>query len=148
MLVHHDKVRLKIEELAVERQVVAVVLECGGVLQIAHVLGEDRLAVSQQAEGVLQLAPHREDSASVGKLRMQPNGLRCITAGPTQKARGAVDQAQHRVVKAIDDVAVMQQKGISDTVQAFSCLIVAGALGLLAAVARGEHDGAFHRLHQ
>ena len=48
------------EELGVERQVLAVVVESFGVLQIALVLRKDRLAVLDQAERRLEFSAHRE----------------------------------------------------------------------------------------
>ena len=50
MPVGNKRARRMIEELGVERQVLAVIVEGLGVLQIALMLRKDRLAVLDQAE--------------------------------------------------------------------------------------------------
>jgi len=53
---------------------VAIVVEGGGIFQIADVLRQDRLAILQQAERRLQLAADGEQVRRIGKAPWQRDG--------------------------------------------------------------------------
>ena len=60
MPVNGDDLRRVLEQVAVEGQVVSHVVSGRRVLQVAHVLAEDRLAILDQAEAVLEFAAERQ----------------------------------------------------------------------------------------
>ena len=56
-----------IEQHPVKREVLAIIVKGSGVLEIAVMLGQDRLAVLDQAKRLLQLAAHGQHSGAVSK---------------------------------------------------------------------------------
>ena len=85
MNVGDERDRLVMKELGVERQVLAVVVESLGVLQIALMLRKDRLAVLDETEGRLELAAHRQKLGRRLESRRQREGGRRKSARPPQE---------------------------------------------------------------
>jgi hypothetical protein len=124
-------------------------LVCGaGILQVAQMLGEDGLAGTQQAEGVLELAPHGQDGRCGLEAGRQGDGRGGQAPCPPQGLGRPVHEPHHRIIHPIEDVAVVEQQHIRQPGQALAGLVVGDALGLLAAVAAGHDQGPIPILEQ
>ena len=129
-----------VEQLAVEREAAAVLGECRSVLKVAHVLGQDRLTILDQAEGVLQLAAQGQNRRGRRKPLRQRERRRCIAARSPQHAWLGGQDPSHRVIGAIYDVAVVEQSVIGDPGELPPGLVIGSALRLLGKIAAGQHD--------
>ena len=98
--VHIDRDRLRhvIVQRQIKREGLLVVRESGRVLQVANVLGEDRLPVFQQAESAFEFPSNREQRAGVLETRGKFDRRRCITAGAADEARLAKHDPHHGIV--------------------------------------------------
>jgi hypothetical protein len=140
MPINREDVRFVVEQLAVEREAAAVLDKGYDLLEIAQVLRKDRLPILEEAEGILELAAHRQNRRSCSEALRQRNRRRCITARPPQHAGFPADHPGHGVVDAIDDVAVVEQPIIGDPCELQPRLVIADALRLVGEIAARQHD--------
>ena len=139
MAVDRDQLRRMLVELSVEREVVGDVVGRRRVLQVAHVLAEDRLTVLDQAEGVLELAAEGQNLPVFGETHGQRNRRRRIAPRPAQQARPAQVDAQDRIVDPAGDFPIVHQGEVGDLGQLCAGLVVGDALRPARDVAAG-HD--------
>ena len=132
------------EKLGVERQILAVVVESLDVLQIALMLRKDGLAVLDETKGRLELSAHCEKFGRRLEARRQRNGRRREAARAPQEPHPAGHHARDRVVDAIGDFAVMQQRIGCDFAEPCARRAIVDDLRLLGDVAAGHHDRALH----
>ena len=148
MCVDRDAFRLMIEQLLIECQVVLVVRVGRGVFEITDVLRQNRPAILHPTKGVLQFSAHRQDLPDLFEPRWQLDRFGRVTAGTAQEARLFIHDAYHRIVEAVDDVAVVQQVIIGDAFEAAPGVPVIGHLRFVAAITRGHDHRTLHLTHQ
>ena len=144
MPIGDEGARRVVEELSVERQILAVVVESFDVLEIALMLREDSLAVLDETEGRLELSTHREKFGRRLEPRRQRNGRRRKAPRATQYPRSVGHHERHRVVDAIGDLAVMHQRVSCDIAEPRARRVIVDDLRLLGDVAAGHHHWALH----
>ncbi len=144
MLVDHDPFRIVAKELAIEVQVLLIVCERRRALEVADVLREDRLAVLHEAEGALQLCPQRDRGARGFEPGGQIERRGGVAPGAPQRPRRARHHSHHRVVGAMQNVAVVKEQVRRDAGQPRRRFFVARARGLVPQVSRSQHDRRFH----
>ncbi|KAF5054784.1 hypothetical protein DSECCO2_384550 [anaerobic digester metagenome] len=108
------------------------------VLEVADVLRDEGLLALRQAEGVLEQGARAEDD---GPVLGQVHGRRGEAARPADELGRVAHGADHGVVAADEDVAVVQEEGVGDGPEPAQGLAVAQADGLGAHVARGHDQG-------
>src|SRR5262245_31241404 len=81
------------------------------VIEIAQVLRKDGLTVLRQTNGALLRPPNREHRRSA---HGQKDGLGNESASTAHRTSLPGDDADHRVVGARMDLAVVQEKGVGD----------------------------------
>src|SRR5271165_3532663 len=114
MTVHDDRQWLVIEQPAIEPEILTVIVERRRLFQIAQVLGEDRLAVLDEAKDGLELAAHRQSLRRSFKTRGKWDGRWREAASPAQHPDCAVNEAHHRVVNPICDHAIVSERIVGD----------------------------------
>ena len=102
----------------------------------------------QQAKGGLQLGPHGEHGGRILETGRQRERRWRVAPCAAQHARLARHNPRDAIVEAVHDIAVMHQEIIGDAGQPLAGFVVADALRLVAAVARGEHNRAREVFHQ
>ena len=100
-------------------------------------MGDERVIVPAQAEGVLQLGPAAENGP--GKPPPEPDRLRHVAPGPAQQHLPAAEHADHGVVGPHVDRPVVQQEEIRDPGQPRPRVVVVVGDRLIGAVAAGQH---------
>ena len=144
MKVGDERDRRVMEQLGVERQVLAVVVESLGVLEIALMLRKDGLAVLDETEGRLELAAHRQKLGRRLESRRQRDGRRRKSARAPQEPQPAGHHARHRIIDAVGDFAVVQQRVGRDAAEPLARRAVVDHLRLLGDIAAGHHHRALH----
>jgi hypothetical protein len=107
------------------------------VLQVADVMGDERVIVRAQAERALQLgaaAEHRPPEA-----RPQPDRLGHVAPGPAHDHLPAAEPADHRVVGAHVDRPVMDAEGVGDAAQPRQRVLVVVGDRLIRGITAGQH---------
>ena len=138
MTVHDDRQRLVIEEPAIEPEILAVIVERRRLFQIAQVLGEDRLAVLDEANDALSSPPIARASGAASK----PGEVGWPLARSREPCAApglAVDEAHHRVVNPICDHAIVSERIVGDAGKALSGFVVVDDRRLLGQVS-ARHD--------
>ena len=107
------------------------------ILQVANVLAQDGVASLGEAEGVFQLAAAGQQ---LGRGAAQVESLRSITARPAQHALAAFESADHRIVGAHVDAAIMREEPVGHVADSFLRLAVVHYDGLFADIAAGHHQ--------
>ena len=140
--------RLEAEQVPVKLQIAPVIGVRCRFLQVAHVLRDDGLPVLEQAKGGLQLGPHGEDGGRILEAGRQRERRWRVAPCAAQHARLARHNPRDAIVEPVHDIAVMHQEIIGDAGQPLAGFVIGDALRLVAAVARGEDDGAREVFHQ
>ena len=146
--IDRDDRRLVFEQALQQRHRVAKRRVGACVLQVTDMRRQRGLVAAQQAHRVLQFTAERQHGRRFAKSRWQPQRCRCQPARAALHTRHAGDDAQHRVVYAIDDAAVVHQKRIGNAPQSVARVVVADALRLIDDVAAGEHHRRIELGHQ
>ena len=107
-----DELGVDAEEPLVERSRGLEGLERLGVLHVADVLADERVAAREQRERVLLLGAGGQD-VGVG-LEGQRERERRVAAAAAHRLDEAVDHAHDRVVVAREDRAVVEQERVGD----------------------------------
>ena len=112
------------------------------ILQVSNVLAHDRVVPLGQAEGVLQLSSAGQ---KFRQIHLQPDGLRRIPSGPPQDTRLPFEGADHRIIHAHEDIAIVQQAPVGDRRKKFQGSLIGDNDRLLAEIAAGHHEGIVRR---
>ena len=111
-------------------------------------LRDDGLPVLEQAEGRFQLSAHGKHGRRILEARRQRERRWRVAPRTAQHAWLAGHHPRDAIVEAVHNIAVMHQEIIGDAGQPLAGFLVADALRLVAAVARGEHNRAAKVFHQ
>jgi len=108
-----------------------------GIVELADMLTEKDLAPPGQGDGVLQFATDREQG--FGERAGEQDRLGDVAAAPAHDHGRPGGHTDDGVVAALQDFAIMQQKGVGNPAQARQGLLIADGDRFLAEVAAG-HD--------
>ena len=115
------------------------------VTQIAKMLADNRLPAAHQAEGIFHLRAEAQHWRDILKSFRQRNGVRHITP---RAAKHCALLVQDRIIHALQNVAVMQQKTVGDIAQVIQRLIIAQRGGFTAEIPGSHHQRARAVVHQ
>ncbi len=107
------------------------------ILQIADVLADIGVGAMHQRECVLEVRTDGEERLRT--RQRQPQRQRRIPARAAQEHAGFVDDANHGVVVAGHDVAIVQQELVGDRCEASLCVLIADRDRLVCSVP-ARHD--------
>jgi hypothetical protein len=141
---HHG--RLHVQHAAQVRHGLLQRLAGGGVVQAADVRRQEGLRAARQAHGVLQPAAGGQHRRAAARQRDGPRREAACAADELRRAAG--QRAQHAVVAARDDVAVVQQPGVGQALQALQRFGVVAHQRFAAGVGAGHHQQQILRLLQ
>src|ERR1700730_7680553 len=139
MLICNERYWRMVEEIAIERDIVAIVVIGRGIFQIALVLRQNRLAILYEAEGRLQLSAHCEQFGRRLEALRQGDWRRRKAARAPQYTRLLVHYSDHRVVYSDGDLSVMNERVFRNSTQPFLSIRVIDHLGLIGQMAAGHH---------
>ncbi len=114
MGIGHHPLRDKLPEILQRVQGLLPLAQRVVIPQIAQMLAQDRLPTAHQAEGVFQIRPKTQQRRHSVKTGRQWQRIRDKAPGAAQHFPAG---AQHRVIHALDDLAVMQQPAVSNAGQ-------------------------------
>ena len=143
--VHRDRGRLVLEQHRVQPEVPLVLVERGGVVEIALVLRQDRVAARHQAERGLAIAAVREQLGAVLEAGRELDRRGGVAARAAHHADRAVDHADHGVVDAVGDRPVVDERVAGDAGQPARGVRLVDRLRLVGQVAAGHHDRPIER---
>ena len=114
-----------------------IIILCTG--QLTDMLTDIGFIVADYAETVLHF---RATSQDIGGRIVQRDGNGRITASSPQQSYTIVDDAGHRIVNPGDNVTIVQEKIISQSMEPLQGFLVSGADRFVTAIAAG-HDQRF-----
>ena len=148
MTVDDQRRRLVGKNPPVERDILFVIIECRGVLQIALMLRQDGLPVLGETERRFQLAAHRQQLWRRFESGRQFDPAWGETARAAQRARSTADEAHDRIVDAVGDPAAMNERAVGDPGELLARLRVVDNRRLMRDVGAGHHQRPVHVLQQ
>jgi hypothetical protein len=113
--------------------------QCLVVLQVADVVGQERVASTGQAEGALEFSAAAQDRE--GHRLREGQRLGRVAAGSAHRQFGATEHPHYRVIGAHVDRAVVRQIRIRDSRQPPPRVLILVGNRLIGDVSAGEHDG-------
>ena len=117
------------------------------VVEIADVLRHERLVAAGHAHGVLEMAAQRDDGRPGSGELDRPRRVAPRPANELEsRARAVGNGAQHAVVAACDDDAVVHEQGIGDAGKPPDGLMVAGDQRLASGIRARHHQN--HRVRR
>ena len=134
-----DSSRLDVECLLVQADVSLEGAECLVMVEVAHVVAEDRMVTAAQPEHPLQLTSDRENGDRA--VRGQSDRLRCVATGTADRHLLACGDSSHRVVAADVDWPVVYQQHVRDRPQPLDRILDLIGDRLVRPVSAGHHQG-------
>ena len=147
MSIHRNNLRVVLEELQIRLDRLDVVGMATRVGQISHVVRQNGLAVTQQAEAVLQFAAHGQHRRCRSESVRQADGRWRVAARPAHQAWHSGHDTNDGIIDTTGNFAVMHQEIVGDTTQPASGIGVIDALRFVTEIAAGQHHGARHPPH-
>lgn len=148
MQVVGDEPRLDVQHLPQMGHRLDHRLTGGGVVEIAHMLGNEGFVTAGQAHGVLEVAAQRQHRrTAAGEL----DGTRYVTPSTTNELlRWVIGGfgSHHRIITAHQDLAVVKEEGIGDAGEALQRHMVSDDQRLAAGVGAGHHQHQRLRLRE
>ena len=109
-IVHHG-LRLDLEGVHQVLQRFAEEVEAGEVFEIAQVLALVSKSAASESEDIFQVPAHGEQRR---RIEGQRHGKRHKPARAADQLRRAIDHGHHRIVAALQNLAVVHQEGIGN----------------------------------
>ena len=113
-------------------------VEAGEVFKIAEMLALVDESAASKGEDILEMASDGQERRSFERQR---DAERNEAAGATDDLRRAVDDGSDGVVAALEDFAVVHEKGVGDVGEAGAGFIVIDGDGLFAEIGGGHDEG-------
>ena len=113
------------------------------VVELADVLRHERFVAAGHADGVLVVAADGDDRRAGGG---EPDGARCVAARAANELERAASsaalrlRAEHAVVAADDDIAIVHDEGVGNAFEPGDRLAVAGDQRLAGRIGAGHHQ--------
>ncbi|CCJ88351.1 hypothetical protein BN132_279 [Cronobacter turicensis 564] len=145
MRIHHYLPRVKIVDVAKQRQRRAPLRFGLRVAEIAQMLAQHRLAAARKAKGIFKIRAEAERGGQFGNAWRKRDGIRHKAARPAQHLAAG---SHHRIIHPLQDVAVMQHKAVGNLPKLRERLGVGKRGRLAAAVAGSHHQRTPDALHQ
>src|SRR5829696_2837003 len=132
-----DQLRAHVEEPAIMLDSFPERAQRLVVLHVPDVVAHEGVAVSDQADRVLELSTAGQSVTA--EVRGQPERCRGVATGATDLVRSSSRCTDHGVVAAHVDLTVVDKEVVGDLAQLIQCFLVAIGDGLVRVVAAG-HD--------
>ena len=109
------------------------------VVELADVLRHERFVAARDADGVLVVAADGDDRRAGGG---EPDRARCVAAGAADELECAAvrPRAQHAVVAADHDIAIVHDEGVGNAFEPGDRFAVAGDQRLAGRIGAGHHQ--------
>ena len=108
------------------------------VFHIADIRAQQRVMSLAQGKGSFLMRAKRQYAAA---RRMHHQRRRGISPAATQEVSSAVHAAHQRIITAVGDAAIMQQKAVRDAIQRLQRRFIIDEHRGIAAVSAGHHHG-------
>jgi hypothetical protein len=133
-----DQTRLEIKQPFVERNIPLKSPERFEMIQVSHVVAEDRPAAIAQRKRTLELATDRKDRRST--FDWKRDRLRRVSPGPAHRRFHFADHPRHRIVAAHMNRAIVDEKQIANPPQDINGLGLLADNRLVSPVPAGHYE--------